>query len=139
MCSVLYCLFPCQFLVLKLHFRRWLQRITPQIHWSRRILLFGLVSTNMHVLMYGNETCKVSRNVYLIIIIMMIIIIIIMETSLYWKRLNLTILQSYNNDNNNNNNNNNNLFTYNAQVSIYIFTSAELKLIKKLITSIYYN
>ena len=32
-------------------------------------------------------------------------------------------------NNNNNNNNNNNLFTYNAQVSIYIFTCAELKFI----------
>ena len=33
--------------------------------------------------------------------------------------------------NNNNNNNNNNLFTYNAQVSIYIFTCAELNSLKK--------
>ena len=30
-----------------------------------------------------------------------------------------------------NKNNNNNLFTYNAQVSIYISTCAELKIIKK--------
>ena len=37
--------------------------------------------------------------------------------------------------NNNNNNNNNNLFTYNAQVSIYIFTCVELNSFKKLITS----
>ena len=32
---------------------------------------------------------------------------------------------------NNNNNNNNNLFTYNAQVSIYILTCAELNSLKK--------
>ena len=38
--------------------------------------------------------------------------------------------------NNNNNNNNNNLFTYNAQVSTYIFTCAELNSLKQLITSI---
>ena len=31
-----------------------------------RILLFGLVSRNMHVLMYGDETCKVFTNVYFI-------------------------------------------------------------------------
>ena len=36
-----------------------------------------------------------------------------------------------NNNNNNDNNNDNNLFTYNAQVSIYIFSCAELKFIKK--------
>ena len=46
-------------------------------------------------------------------------------------------MNNNNNNNNNNSNNNNNLFTYNAQVSIYIFTCAELKFIKKLITSIY--
>ena len=33
---------------------------------SIRILLFGLVSTNTHVLMYCIETCKVSTNVYFI-------------------------------------------------------------------------
>ena len=36
-----------------------------------------------------------------------------------------------NNNNTNNNNNNNNLFTYNAQVSIYIFTCVELKFFKR--------
>ena len=45
-------------------------------------------------------------------------------------------LESYNinnnnNNSNNNNNNNYNLFTYNAQVSIYIFTCAELNSLKE--------
>ena len=39
---------------------------TTNTIWSIRILLRGLVSTNMHVLMYGNETCKVFTNVYFV-------------------------------------------------------------------------
>ena len=53
-------------LALKTTFAKMITKNYTANPWSILILSFGLVSTNMRVLMYGNETCKVSTNVYFI-------------------------------------------------------------------------